>query len=582
MSYTPKILEAYDRIGFKPRGNQLDQVNRVVGAFLDEGMKTVILSAPTGVGKSLIGAVVSEVVHSEKYPGTTANASFLISSTNILGKQYHDTFANKENPDDLTFRFVKGANNYECSALSTEEEPQSAENCSVILFKKSGMEAIINEHCSQCEFHKNKLLRDRARHLILNYAYYFTDRLGGQRLQKRTMAVFDEAHLVNDLYVDFCAISFTEKGLMVTAQEVTDNLQLGSTEIFKQLKMVRDHLAKGKIKDETYMTYIKILADIYTQIVEAAQDEAVHNIRSPKTYLRLVKLSKKYMSRSGKILDLLEHDYPHVFEYKAKDPKTKQPDHEVTIKPIFISDMFESLENADHNLLMSATINEQYAKRTMTLSPKERVKYIRLEPQFPRENKKVVFFKPQLLNYSTMKDPDTIKRLCASAYQIVQHHGNKGERGLILAPSFTIIESIAESLRGALDKNIRVFEHVRGEKLADHIEAFKAYTKGPAVFLTPSGYEGLDLPQDLSRYQVIIKTPWAALGDKRIKTVSECFPDIYQLSALMRLVQGAGRSVRGPTDFATTYLLDQSSQHLMTSTMNEWKDEFLFRFNSIL
>ncbi len=582
MSYTTKILEAFDKVGFAPRGNQLEQVEEIVKAFLDENMKTVILSAPTGVGKSIIGAVVAEVVHSIKHPEITANASFLISATNLLLDQYFETFGNPDDPNDITFRFIKGANNYECTALSTEEEPQTAENCSVIMFKKSGMDAIIDEHCKECEFQRNRILRDRARHLILNYAYYFTDRLGGEKLQKRTMCVFDEAHLVNDLFVDFCAISFTEKSLIITAQEVTDNLQLGSTEIFKQLKMVGNHLAKGKIDDSCYMSYIKVLADVYTQITEAAQDEAVHNIRSPKTYLRLVKLAKKYMTRSGKILDLLEHDYPHVFEYKAKDPKSHQNDHEVNIKPIFISDMFETLEHSEHNLIMSATINDRFAKRTMTLKPADRVKYIRLDPQFPRENKKVVFFKPQLLNYSTMKDPDTIKRLCASSYQIVQHHSNKNERGLILAPSFNIIESIAESLRGALDKNVRVFEHVRGEKLADHIEAFKSYTKGPAVFLTPSGFEGLDLPGAMCRYSIIVKAPFGSLGDKRIKTICETFPDIYSLQVVQKLVQGAGRAVRGPDDWSTVYITDQAAQKLWSSKTNSWSDEFSTSYSSTL
>lgn len=583
MTYTVQIQEAYDRLGFKPRDNQLDQVNRIVGAMLDEGMRHVILSAPTGTGKSIIGAVVADVVHSIKSPHQKANASFLLTATNALGQQYFDTFSNPDDPHDTTFRFIKGATNYECSALSTPEEPQTAENCSIRLFQKTGMDQIISEHCNRCEYQINRQLRDKSRHLITNYSYYFTDRMAMELLAHRTVCVFDEAHLLNDLFTDHCAITFTEKGLLATAQEVSDHLKLGSTDVFKHLKMVGHHLANEKIDDKTYMTYIRVLADVYSAITEAAQQEAERTVRSPTQYLKLNKLAKKYFGRAGKILDLLEHEFPHVFEYKPKNPKTGQADHEVTIKPIFISGMFEKLCNADHNLLMSATISEQYAKRTLLLEPANKVKHLRLEPQFPRDNKKVIFFKPMSLNYTSMKDPETVKKLCAHTYQIVKHHSDLGERGIVLAPSFNIVESIAGTLRGALDpKKVKVFEHIRGEKLVDWLEAFKAYNKGPAVFLTPSGFEGLDLPGDLSRYQIITKAPFGSLGDRRIKVILDTYPDIYSLTALMKITQGAGRSVRSNSDYATTYMLDQGIQRLWTAKNNEWADEFRTSFTSTL
>jgi Rad3-related DNA helicase len=583
MGYKVQIEEAYDRLGFKPRDNQVEHIERIVGAMLDENMRHVILSAPTGTGKSIIGAVTAEVIHTLKSPHQEAAASFLLTATNALGQQYLESFGNPDDPRDTTFRFLKGAGNFECSALSTDEERQTAENCAIRLFQKSGMELTIAEHCNKCEYQINRGLRDRARHLITNYSYYFTDRLGSQLLAPRTLAVFDEAHLLNDLYTDHCAIQFSGKGLLLTAQEVSDNLKLGDTEVFKYLKMVGQHLAAEKIDDESYQKYIRILADVYTSICEAAQTEADRSVRSPGTYLKLTKLAKKYFGKAGKILDLLEHEYPHVFEFKPKSPKTGQNDDEVTIKPIFVSAMFENLCNAQHNLLMSATISEQYAKRTLTMEPADRVKHIRLPPQFPRDNKKVVFFKPMSLNFTSMKDPETVKKLCAHTYQIVKHHTDKAERGIILAPSFQIVESVAGTLRGALDtRKVKIFEHVRGEKLADWVEAFRSYDKGPAVLLTPSGFEGLDLPGDLSRFTVIVKAPFGSLGDRRIKVILDLYPDIYSLTALMKVTQGAGRSVRAMDDFATTYMLDQGIQRLWTAKNNEWADEFRTSFSSSL
>lgn len=582
MSYISQINDAFERIKFNPRGKQLEYVNQIVSAMLDEDAKHIILSAPTGTGKSLLGAVSADVVHQIKRPDRFDSASFLLTATNVLGQQYLDTFGG-DDPYDLTFRFLKGASNYECSALSTPEEPQTAENCSFRLFQKSGMDDIVAKHCDSCEYQRNKSMRDRTRHLITNYSYYFTDRLNAKLLGERTVCVFDEVHLLNDLFVEHSAIQFTEKSLQLMLTEITENLQLADTDIFKHVRLVMNHLASGKIDDSSYMKYVQILAQVYLDVSESAQLKADRSFRNHKEYLKLSKMSKKYGGKAIRILDLLEHQYAHVFEYKPKEPKTGQNDHEVTVKPIFISRMYNNLLNAEHNLLMSATISEQYAKRTITFNEGEKVKYIRLEPTFPKENKKVVFFKPQTLNYNTMKDPETMKKLSASCFEIVKHHTDLGERGLILAPSFQVVESIAGVLRRMFDRSqLAVFEHVRGEKLVDWIEAFKDYDKGPAVFLTPSGFEGLDLPGDLSRYQIITKAPFGALGDRRIKVIADSYPDIYALVTLMKITQGAGRSVRGPEDYATTYMLDAAIQRLWTAKNNEWKDEFESRFSSIL
>lgn len=583
MRYEKQILQAFERVGFKPRGDQVADIDQILVAFLDEGVKNVILSAPTGTGKSIIGAVVAEAIHSIRCPDLNAGASFLLTATNALAEQYHDTFVDDDAPADDNFYMIKGATNYECAALSTPEEVQTADVCSLRVFRKNGMDDVIDRYCNSnsCEYLLSRSMKARARHLITNYAYYFLDRLfSSAPMEKRSVCVFDEAHLLNDLFTEQKSIFFSEQRLVKCAEEIADNLALGNTDVFKELKLLREHLAAGKINDSNYNVYLRTLLRVYTATWEAAQREAQRNTRAQSTYIRLSKLAKKYHNLSCAIDDLFLFEYPHVFEYKKKDPKKGQGDHEVSVKPIFIGDMFEALDNADFNLLMSATISEQFVRRTMTLPGT--TKLIRLAPKFNPANKKVIFFKPQTLNYETMKQEETIKRLCATAYQIVEHHSNKGERGIILTPSFAVAASISESLRRVSDGRYRVFEHARGEKLAERLDDFRQFSAGPAVLITPSGFEGVDLPGDLSRYQVIVKMPFGSLGDKRIKTILDNFPDIYGTTALMKVVQGAGRSVRSPEDYATTYMLDTAAQRSWTSSSNAWKDEFETSFKSTL
>lgn len=571
MKYQKQILEAFDYLGYSPRGDQTDYINQILIEFLDNKVKNVILSSPTGTGKSIIGAVLSEVTHKIKYP-EKAVASFLITPTIVLQEQYSASF--KQNSYDNKFRIIKGANNFNCAALSTPIELQTAENCAITLFKKNNIENLLEQYCDKCEFKIQREMRDKTRHLILNTAYYFVDRMySKQPMEKRTVTVFDEAHLLNDLFVEHNAIYFSEKRIKKFIEEISSSLELGNTDIYKTLKKINDDLISSKITDITYKTYLKELHEVYQNVSETSKREAERNIRDQVKYLQLWKLSKKYFNLGCKIDDLLLFNYPHVFEYKSKEKK--QLEHEVIIKPIFIGEMFDALDNAEHNLLMSGTITKNYINTTMKLSGK--TKYIRLPNQFPPENKKIIFFKPMSLNYNSMKNPDIIKKLCDNVFEIVKFHTTRKEHGLILTPSFDVTENISENLN---IKDLVIFEHRRGEKLAYILQDFKNNTS-PSVLITPSAFEGIDLSDDLCRYQIIVKSPYASLGDKRMKYILDNHQEIYSLNTLQKIVQGAGRSVRNAEDWAWTYILDSSAVRLWSGE-NEWKSEFSVSYSSFL
>ena len=90
MKYKTEIIEAFRVCGYLPREGQIEYCQQVLEAYLDEGYKTVILGAPTGTGKSLLGAVIAEVLHQKQ--GVGPLSSFLLNGTNVLAQQYDDTF----------------------------------------------------------------------------------------------------------------------------------------------------------------------------------------------------------------------------------------------------------------------------------------------------------------------------------------------------------------------------------------------------------------------------------------------------------------------------------------------------------
>jgi Rad3-related DNA helicase len=148
-----------------------------------------------------------------------------------------------------------------------------------------------------------------------------------------------------------------------------------------------------------------------------------------------------------------------------------------------------------------------------------------------------------------MKDPKVISALCQNVSNIVNLHvGKYAENGIILTPSFALTETIAETLRKMKLPKLEIFEHHRGQKAEFLIDDFKKKSDKIKLLISPSIYEGVDLPGDLSRYQIIVKAPFPSLGEKRMKYILDNHPSIYSLITIQKLVQGAGRSVRSETE----------------------------------
>lgn len=569
MKYKEEIEKSFEFLGFSPRGNQIEDINTVIEAFLDEGFKTVILSASAGAGKSIIAAVVAETIHRIKKPNSSAGASFLLSPTNLLSDQYFNTFMKDRDPWDDRFKVIKGAANFECTAQSRPEEYQSAESCTIRVFRKNNLNSVIEEHCNRCAYQKQKMFKDKARHLITNYALYMVDRLHIQLLERRTMCVFDEGHLINDIFTEFNAIEFSDDKLDKMLDEVEQHLTLPPASVVIPVQKVITKLRDfDGVNESNYFEVIESLAEVYSDIAECASRIA-ESTQDAKKYITLSRMSNRYSNLAMRIVDLIEHKYPHAFDFKQANPQLKQKHNEVSIKPIFLGEMFSSIENADYNLIMSATISEKYARTTIELP---NAKYIRLKPAIPKDHKKIIFYKPINLSYTTLQNQEVVDNLCNSCVDVIKKHLALKERGIVLTPSFVLNQKIATAVKRALPNAI-ILEHYQGEKLQHVLEEFKNF-KGPIVMITPSGYEGMDLTGDLSRFQVIVKAPFASLGEARIKHISINYPEIYSILSLMKLVQGAGRSVRGPDDWAVTYMLDSNIQRLWTSKNMAWGDEF--------
>jgi len=541
-----EILMAFKVLGFKPRNNQVEIINEIVSAFLDDKKRNVILCAGTGIGKSIIAAVVAEVL---KTVADSNLSGIYLSSTNQLIDQYGDSF--KHLPEMKFFR-VKGARNYPCQYFQDKGNKfATGEDC--VKTELSDMETA--KYCTQCKYDQNKKIINKTENLITNYSYFMISKLKSEHLMDRNLQVFDEAHLLNETFCTQVSID-ASVDLLEKLCVLLNDLNGKADNQKAELILFRKEIERKAINIGNYKTKIKELLNIYKSIVDICSHQAAL-IPDLKAKNKVRKVGSRFSRLAGLITSFLEHNYDHVFDDTV--------DKQISIKPIFVSDMMDLLLGR-FNLFMSATISKSFAEITFNLDPASTA-YINPAEVFPKENKPLFFIGKQNLNYQLMKDPNTFKDMAKVIQFIVEHH--KDEKGIILVPSFYA----SRSLSAALPKSVRLFIHEQGSNSGEIVEEFKKY-KGSGVLISPSIFEGLDFANDQSRYQIICKTPYASLGDLRIKKIADSYGNIYREMTLYKILQGIGRSIRSAEDTAVTYCLDKSSETIFKSNLNIWKDRY--------
>ena len=542
------IADSFARLKFSPRGNQSQICYDVLDSFLNKEKKNVVLCAPVGIGKSILGAVVADTLNILT-PDTEENGTFIGMSQNILGEQYRESFSTL---DKYKVFQIKGASNYPCNYMEKQLSAivKTADECvkSKLLPQES------EKYCRNCEYDAARKMTNVTEILISNYTYFLISAMVTGHIKPRKLNIFDEAHGFNDDFCNFTEILVSVDHIDKCIKDLADTNGKCDNEI-AGLIMLKNRVSSGEVGEGNYMQILEILQQIYISIesVLNSQSEGLTSIDIIKSS-KYAKLARRFSSNAGKITDLFDNEYEHVFDNSVP--------HTFSVKTIFVGKMINKLL-APYNLFMSATITDQFAFDTLHLE-RDDTEFIEVGPVFPPENKKIFFVGKKPLNYHSMKDPDTIDELKKQIKMIVDFHGE--DKGLILVPSFYLGSQLANSV----GRGTRVFEHKSGIKLPEIVESFKRY-KGSAILISPSIWEGLDFKDDLSRYAVLIKAPFFNISDKRIKYIADHHSNIYKEMTLIKILQGVGRSVRTPEDYAATYCLDPAIKTLYDSPLNIWK-----------
>ena len=102
------------------------------------------------------------------------------------------------------------------------------------------------------------------------------------------------------------------------------------------------------------------------------------------------------------------------------------------------------------------------------------------------------------------------------------------------------------------------------------------------VLIGPSLNEGIDLPDDMCRFIVIMKVPYPSLTDELVKAKMEIFPYWYNSETSNHIIQGIGRGNRHTNDWCITYILDGCFSTLYKATNEQYSTELQNRIRTLI
>lgn len=330
----------------------------------------------------------------------------------------------------------------------------------------------------------------------------------------RQLLVIDECHNLENKYLEF--MSFT-----------LSNRQRREFAIpqYSTAEQYIDFVKQYKAEVDDRIAYIESLESI-TQEQAAWLDD-----------------NNNLSTKLGVFLSKVDH-IEYVVDYL--DRKEFQT---VMFRPVFVgSYIVDTLfPKGDKVLMLSATIvSKEIFCESIGLNPDD-VEFVQIDSSFPVENRPIVRKYAGLMSYAHIDK--TLPTSVELVKKILTKYPN--HRGIIHTHSERIANYLKENLQDSRLTFRKDFTTVEGM-----LEAHQAKSNS---FIVASGLrEGIDLHDDLSRIQVIMKVPFPDLGDKRTKRKKELNSSWYGIQTVLLFVQSLGRSVRSETDRAITYVLDES------------------------
>jgi Rad3-related DNA helicase len=503
--------------GATPRAGQAQLLDALDDALAEAEQdpaapRILALEAPPGVGKSHLAMALA------RWSGD----AYLLTSQKLLQDQYEREFGDQ-------VQLLKGRDNYACERYPDGRVPTS-----------QGMCRRPRGPVCQCPYARAKTAALAGPIFCTNTWYFATLRhWHAEQLRRRRLLVVDEAHNLEAQLVTVYTVRFT------------------AAEMKEWFGAPLPHLPAADAYRDLLGTHAgRLRADLETivQALEALRPPEVEPdafLQMPPSREEIALLERRdaleaALARLGYFLDA------HETEWVVRYPPDLSAAFELV--PLAVTEQTRELltECADLVVLSSAYLGPAAALAESLGFEDGAVRGFTVPSPFPLEQRPIVYRPVGALSRARQAEQEPA--LFAEIAAILAAHAK--EKGLLHVASYAVARRLAADLaRRAPGEARRLIFIDSSEAKARALEQHRA-SPLPTVLLSPSLREGVDLPDDLLRFQIVTKMPYGDLGDPWTAARRDRDPRWYALETAKALVQTYGRACRHAEDHGVTYILD--------------------------
>jgi Rad3-related DNA helicase len=510
-------LLAHFPAGATPRPEQARLLAALANALAEIGddpraPRVLLIEAPPGVGKSHVAMTLA------RWSGD----AYLLTSQKLLQDQYEREFG-----ADLTL--VKGRDNYPCERYPGGTVPTSRGLCR----RPRG------PACA-CPYVRAKQAALNAPIFCTNTAYFATLRhWHAEQLRRRRLLIIDEAHNLEGRLVGVFTVRFTHDEMRAWFGGPLPRLPVADA--YRALLAGHvDHLAAQRMQIDRRLETLRppeLPAELFLEMPPTREE------------LDLLEQREQLDGALARLTFFLDAD--------DREWIVRYPDHagaELALAPLTVAGMARELfaECAEVTVLSSAYLGHRAVLAEYFGLEEGEVRVLATGSPFAVEQRPVVYRPVGALSHATRARLEPA--LFAEVASILAAH--PGDKGIIHVPSYEAGRRLVHDLGARAPRESRrlLWIDAAGGK-SGALQLHRA-SPLPTVLVSPSLREGVDLPDDFLRFQVLTKLPYPDLGDPWTAARRERDPRWYAVETAKALLQTYGRSCRHAEDFGVTYVLD--------------------------
>lgn len=613
------------------RNNQDNVIRQICEAF-NSGCKYVILEAPTGFGKSAIAMTVARTLGSSfvctatkdlqtqytydygflkvakgknnfqcrvkedfmeagKYLCTSCNSRSEIECRHTTCD--YGPCLSDESMEGAGCRYRTFINDYKIDNKGRKDERvfigrEKLENYETEYSNWIHLKNFdIPRQWSPCYYFDQLFQALKASHSIFNYSIFLSLLSNKSMIQQRELLVLDEAHLLETEIIKFRGLSISKKrwrryindfkmidygfdlngwlGFLIDLEKTILTL-IGYDSLVNSLVMERkikygyDSKSKAKAKTKRIVSASELFEDDESLEIDIKSENKKHFQLDKEILIDIVQDIDKLTRTINNILSNPKNwivSEVHKENYDVLRVEFKPLDASKYIRTI--------VEKCPKTLIMSATIldHRTFEKNLGLDTGDDKTKFIQIQSDFPIENRPIFPLSVEYLNFSNLQQVDVKTKISRAIDNIMHIHSN--DKGIIHTTSYEQLNFIKENLSKMNSRRLILTdpEIQRDEVIKEHTDS-----KKPTVLISPSLHTGLDLKDNLSRFQIITKVPYPNIADKWTSEKRKINEEWYYWQTALRLVQAYGRSIRSKDDWAKTYVLDAAFTYFVRMNVN--------------